>query len=131
MKSNQSKNYEEWLEKAHEDELTARKLLKTSRLYAPICFHFQQMAEKYLKSLLVCLNKPFLKVHDLISLENILIKKFPEIHKMHSNLKLLNRFYIETRYPGSDIDFNLHDAQKADFAATKIKSFVLKIIKSN
>jgi len=25
MKSNQSKNYEEWLEKAHEDELTARK----------------------------------------------------------------------------------------------------------
>ncbi|TSC92071.1 MAG: hypothetical protein CEN92_159 [Candidatus Berkelbacteria bacterium Licking1014_96] len=128
MDKNNPRNYDEWLEKAHEDELAAIDLFKKSHLYAPACFHYQQLAEKYLKALLIYQGKSFLKVHDLISLSDLLCENYPEIKKLDPELKLLNRFYIETRYPGSESDFTLHDAQRADFASIKIKSFVLKII---
>lgn len=127
MKNN---GYNEWLEKAHEDELAAIDLFKKSHLYAPACFHYQQMAEKYLKALLIYRGKSFLKVYDLISLADLLIKDFSEIKELDIELKLLNRYYIETRYPGSDSDFNFQDAQRADTAAAKIKSLVIKIIKA-
>lgn len=124
-------NYQEWLDKAHEDELAASALFKKDHLYAPACFHYQQMAEKYLKALLVFQEKPFLKIHDLLTLADSLIKNFPEIKKLDPELKLLNRFYTKTRYPGNEFDFTVHDAQRADLAAAKIKSFVVKIIKAN
>ena len=124
-------SWNEWLDKAHEDELAAADLFKKSHLYAPACFHYQQMAEKYLKALLIYQGNSFAKVHDLISLADSLLKNFPEIKKFDSELKLLNRYYIETRYPGSESEFTLRDAQKADLAAAKIKTFVLKIITLN
>lgn len=57
MKNNNG--HKEWIEKAHEDELAAADLFKKSHLYAPACFHYQQMAEKYLKALLIYQEKSF------------------------------------------------------------------------
>ncbi len=63
MHGDSAKNYVKWFEKAEEDELSGRAVLKEG---APStgCFLAQQMAEKYMKGLLVFHHKDFLKVHD-------------------------------------------------------------------
>ena len=131
MPDNQEKNYQEWLRKADDDELNARSILK-HRDGTPtvVCFLSQQMAEKYLKGLLIFYNQTFPKIHDLLELETLLLKITPDIkERMHQDLKLLNRYYIETRYPGDYPEFFWHDAEEAFEAAQKIKNFVLEKIK--
>lgn len=117
----------EWLEKAHDDELNARSIL-THRDGTPgaVCFLSQQMAEKFLKSLLVFHQKELPKIHDLIRLENLLIENEPEVKNLHEDLVVLNGYYIETRYPGDYPEFSWNDAEEALAAAEKIKSFVFE-----
>ena len=54
-------NFEEWLKKVEEDEFAGNEILKAERFLAPACFHFQQMAEKLLKALLIFTRKIFQK----------------------------------------------------------------------
>lgn len=117
-----------WLKKAAEDELSARAVLKEG---APStgCFLSQQMAEKFLKGLLVFYGKEFLKVHDLLELETLLLDVDPGVRGLHDDLKLLNRYYVETRYPGDYPEFSLTECKDAYEAALRIKEFVLKKIK--
>ena len=117
-------DYHEWFKKAAEDELSAKAVLKNG---APStgCFLSQQMAEKYLKGLLVFHKKDFPKVHDLLDLETLLLHIVPEIKELHADLKLLNRYYIETRYPGDYPEFTLDECEKAQRAALRIKEFML------
>jgi HEPN domain-containing protein len=129
MPNNQEKSYQEWIKKAKEDELTIKSILKHRDVPPGVaCFHSQQMAEKYLKGLLVFYNKDFPKIHDLIELETLLLEKIPEIKKFHSDFKLLNRYYIETRYPGDYPEFSFKEAIQAFEAARRIKKFVLEKI---
>ncbi len=130
MLDNQRKNYKEWLKKAKEDEFAGKEILDTGRFFAPACFHFQQMAEKFLKGILIFYKKEFPKIHDLLELETLLIDQTPEIEELHSSLKLLNRYYIETRYPGDYPEFTKKEAEIAFKAALEIKKFVLEKIKS-
>ncbi|MBI2591167.1 MAG: HEPN domain-containing protein [Candidatus Brennerbacteria bacterium] len=125
MLNNQENNYKNWFKKAEEDELSINSILKEGGAFSTACFLSQQMAEKYLKGLLVFYNKEFLKVHDLIELETLLIKDNSKIKEFHNDLKLLNRYYIETRYPGDYPEFNFEEAQKSYEAAKRIKEFVL------
>lgn len=117
----------EWLEKAQNDELNANSIL-THKDGTPdaVCFLSQQMAEKLLKSLLVFYQIRFPKVHDLTVLVNLLSLKESEITQFNKDLKILNRYYIETRYPGDYPEFSWNDAQEALTVAEKVKSFVLK-----
>lgn len=56
----------EWFSKADEDFKFAEVNLKEGRNYFPqICFHFQQAAEKYLKSFIIAHELKFSKIHDL------------------------------------------------------------------
>lgn len=129
---NRSKNklvYLEWFEKADEDELLARAGLKEKASPSGICFLSQQMAEKYLKGLIVFHNQKFSKVHDLLELEKILIHFEPDIKNYEENMDLLNRYYIETRYPGDYSEFTLEEAKNALEAAQRIKDFVLEKVK--
>jgi HEPN domain-containing protein len=88
------------------------------------CFLSQQIAEKYLKGLIVFHNKPFPKVHDLIGLESLLIPDETNIRVIHDDLVVLNRYYIETRYPGDYPAFTADEARKAFEAALRVKEFV-------
>ena len=117
--------HEEWIKKAADDELNAKSIL-THRDGAPsgVCFLSQQIAEKYLKALLVFHQKPFLKVHDLLDLETRLLETQPDIKTLHQGLVSLNRYYIETRYPGDYPDFSWQDADEAFESALKVKMFV-------
>ena len=51
---------QEWLQKADEDLGFAASIVEDSPFYAQICFHFQQAAEKYLKTIIAittrCVN---------------------------------------------------------------------------
>lgn len=130
MKNNLSQYVQEWFDKAGDDELSIRALIDYEN-GAPgtVCFLSQQMAEKYLKGLMAYKGEPFKKVHDLVELSSVVFKG---LDKGDSELleaaSYLNRFYIETRYPGDYPDFNWDEARKSFSAAEEIKKKVLSIV---
>ena len=130
MLTEQEKDYQEWFKKAEEDLISNQAVLKEGSP-STACFLSQQIAEKYLKGLLIYFNKDFPKIHDLIELETRLadVNVGLEINSIHKDLKFLNRYYIETRYPGEYPEFTLQEAQMAFEAAKRIKEFVLKKVK--
>lgn len=122
--------YQKWLEKAEEDEFAGKEILEGRRFPAPACFHFQQMVEKLLKALLIFYGKDFPKIHDLIVLSSLLKPIIKDIQDYKEDLKFLDRYYIETRYPGDYPEFSLQEAKEALEAAERIKEFILNKIKS-
>jgi len=131
MRDNKGILYQEWFKKAEEDELSIRALLdEGGGAPSTICFLAQQMAEKYLKGLLVFYVQTFRKIHDLLDLETLLQSADPDIVDIHAELILLNRYYIETRYPGDYPEFSQKDAREAYQAALRIKEFVIEKIHS-
>jgi len=129
MLNNTEKHYLDWFNKADEDELNTVSILKhRDGTPSVVCFLSQQMAEKYLKGLLVYHEKDFPKIHDLIKIEELLLEFEPEIKEYKDELDLLNRYYIETRYPGDYPEFTWQEGEQAYEAAKKIKEFVLSKI---
>ncbi|WP_232822495.1 HEPN domain-containing protein [Thermus sediminis] len=64
-----------------------------------LCFDAHQAAEKALKALLVALNTPFPKTHDLARLLDLLRPKLPVPPELE-DLPRLNPFAVMDRYPG-------------------------------
>lgn len=127
MTNIQNPLHTEWFEKAEDDELSIRAILKEGAS-STACFLAQQMAEKHLKGLLVFFGDAFPKVHDLLELETRLMKSSPLITHLHVDLQKLNRFYIEARYPGDYPEFTRTEAIEAFEAALRIKNAVMEII---
>jgi hypothetical protein len=48
----------------------------------------------------------------------------PDVRSIHNDLLLLNRYYIETRYPGDYPAFSMDEAHAAFDAALRVKDFV-------
>lgn len=131
MLNSTEKNYLEWLKKAHDDELSSQGILEDQHgAPSTVCFLCQQMAEKFLKCILVFHKQGFPKIHDLLALETQVIKVDSEVKRIHSELVLLNRYYVETRYPGEFPEFSWQDAKEAFAAASRIKKFVLNKVSS-
>ena len=127
MPNNMEENYISWFHKADEDDLSAKALLDGKNgSPSTVCFLSQQVAEKYLKGLLVFYDREFLKTHDLIELEELLLLVSPQVKEFEKELDFLNRFYLETRYPGDYPEFTWEEAQKAYQGAARIKVFVLR-----
>ena len=125
-------NIDKWIEKANEDELTCQSFLK-HRDAPPgaCCFWAQQMAEKYLKTLLIFYSQGFPKIHDLKRLATLLEPYVQNIFDLEEEYNILNKFYATTRYPGDFPEgFSWQDAEMAFNAAVSIKEFVLAKIKS-
>jgi len=123
---------ERWVKKAQEDELNLQSILK-HRDGTPgvACFLSQQMAEKYLKGLLIFFDLELVRAHDLIKLSSLLEASAPQITEIVNEAALLNEYYIKTRYVGDYPEFSWQDAEKACAAAEKIKDFFLKNVKIN
>lgn len=130
MKNNKQKFAQEWLKKANEDEKAGKIILKEGGLYGLASFHFQQMAEKYLKGYLILKGKRFRKIHDLTEI----LKECREMDKsfkdLTENCEFLNPFYIASRYPG-DIPEGIskNESEEAYKKARGIKEFVFKKVK--
>ena len=121
----------EWLEKADEDFEFAASVIEESEFYAQICFHFHQAAEKYLKSYIIARDLEFKKIHDLPVLLNLCSTKEPSLQALLDDCKILNRFYIDTRYPVHwPSNYTKREALKAKTAAEHIRDGVKTALQS-
>lgn len=127
--TNEKIQFAEWVKYAEEDLKMAELALKEKGPPNQICFHAQQVAEKYLKGFLVYSKQKFEKVHQLQYLLQLCAKTDVSFEELREDVLYLTRFYIETRYPGDFQEFTLDEAQKAYNAALQVKNFVLKLTK--
>jgi len=116
----------EWLTKADEDFEFARINLEEAKPFlAQICFHFQQAAEKYLKSYIIAHELEFLKIHDLPLLLKICLWKDPSFEQLREDCEFLTTFYVDTRYPVHwPTQFSHQETQKALKASARIQDMV-------
>lgn len=119
----------DWLARAAEDIQMAEILLKEGGFPNGICFHSQQAGEKYFKAYLAFQEKNVRKIHDLGALLTFCREIDESFDELKSEADFLDRFYIETRYPGDIPSFSLDEAKKALEFAICIKKFVLQKIK--
>ncbi len=114
-----------WLDKADEDSEYAKTSLEEGiEFYSPICFHFHQAAEKYLKAYIVAKELDFKKVHDLKELLRICESNDSEFGQLSDLVSELNPYYIETRYPEFIGSIDKFQAEEAGRIVDKIATFV-------
>ena len=94
-----SKRYYDWLFHAYQDLLAARMLIEDRRLFNPTVFHCQQAIEKSLKAFLLYKHRKLFDGHNLTWLCKQAALTDQSFTKWIGKSTLLNRFYIETRYP--------------------------------
>ncbi|MDA3806696.1 MAG: HEPN domain-containing protein [Thiomicrorhabdus sp.] len=90
----------DWLKSARSDLLTMEALLGRAELTAVVAFHAQQCVEKVLKAIIEEHELSGIKSHDLITLNGIVLKVW-DIGMDEDTLALLNKLYIDSRYPGA------------------------------
>jgi HEPN domain-containing protein len=87
---------ERWLTFARED-IRMAELAMAEGLYNQVCFHCQQCAEKAVKGLLAHQQQVPPRTHQLGDLLGLLEPN--PLTSIASEVQLLDRFYIPTRYP--------------------------------
>jgi HEPN domain-containing protein len=99
----------EWVEKAEGDFFSAQRELRARKSpnYDSACFHAQQCLEKYLKARLQEADIPFGKTHGLIILLNLVLPVEPLWDPLRQQLRALDAFAVEFRYPGQSADKEL------------------------
>lgn len=103
-----------WVEKA-ENDLKSSEHILTLGEDGPtdiVCFHAQQMVEKYLKALLVFEGIDFPKTHDIGGLTPLLPETMrPELSVEEQ--RMLTAYATVTRYPGDDEPITFAEARAA------------------
>jgi HEPN domain-containing protein len=107
----------DWFAKAEEDLSVAVGLIRRRRIPADaVCFHCQQVAEKYLKGLLQENRIRFGKTHDLVELCELAKPVAPTLSLLQNDFESLSDYAVNFRYPGFDAT---PAAAKAAVAAAK------------
>ena len=120
--------FSEWQQYADDDEKLIQVALEGQGPANPICFHAQQIAEKYLKGFLAYHRQPPIKSHNLQQLLNACKSLDPMFATLDEPVVQLSVYYIETRYPGDLPEFTLEEAKNAYATALQVKEFVLNKI---
>ncbi|MCP4268625.1 MAG: HEPN domain-containing protein [Candidatus Brocadiaceae bacterium] len=92
-----------WLESAKSDLDTIEEILSNDRLTHVVAFHPQQCIEKCFKAISEEFELTLTKTHELITLKNTSSSVYSDDID-EDILSLLNKLYIDSRYPG---DFGL------------------------
>ena len=113
----------EWVEKAEGDFSTAKRELRVRKApnFDAVCFHAQQMAEKYLKAVLQDHANPIPKTHSLADLMAVCMKIDPAYQIVQSDLNIMEGYAVQFRYPGQLADKS--EAQAALKAAKIVRTF--------
>ena len=113
----------EWIQKAEEDFAAALKLIGAKgRFYNVVCFHCQQSVEKYIKAIMQFNEKHIKKTHSLAFLADQVKECLPRIELFSEDLKWLDVFAVQIRYPGEKAGKN--DAVKAVNISKSIRGIV-------
>jgi HEPN domain-containing protein len=93
----------EWVAKAEEDFVVAAALSRPRKkpVWASVCFHAQQWAEKYLKARWNEASIQFPRTHDLEQLLNQVVALEPFWAAFRPALKRLSNAAVLPRYPGT------------------------------
>lgn len=122
---------DEWIVLADDDLAFAKAALEDKlEYYLQICFYIHQATEKILKAYILANELGFEKIHDLNKLLQICIQKDEEFSEFVEAAKLLNPFYIGTRYPDVVIKVNKSQAENALNLAEQISNFVKEKIEA-
>ena len=114
-----------WLLKGDEDLRSAIRLANFEDADLDVvCYHAQQAAEKYLKSLLVYHQEPFKKSHAIDYLLDVLEVRIPNVRTELSDVVDLTDYAVETRYPDEPVGVSGEDAAEAIELARKARSYV-------
>jgi len=121
----------EWMSKAENDLKTAAHTLKLGADCPTdtVCFHAQQCVEKYVKALLVVLEIPFPKTHDI----GVLIGLMPKHATLSLTVEQQRRFteYATVmRYPGPYEVIALSEAKEAVKLARRSRREVRKLLEN-
>jgi HEPN domain-containing protein len=128
-KSSTVQPHERWLARA-EDDLSFAQLGLREKYYSQVCFLSQQVVEKAFKAFLLAKGRTYPRLHKVIELANLCFELRSELDPLKIDLKLLDEFYIPTRYPDAvpgGLPTGLPefaDAQAALAAASKILELV-------
>jgi HEPN domain-containing protein len=104
--SHDSKKYFDWLDKAKDDLKAAELLFSSDETLDIAAFHCQQCIEKALKGYLLYVTHINVDGHNLTYLCRQAIRLDTHFTQWLEDSTVLNRFYIETRYP-ADIPLEL------------------------
>lgn len=121
-----SVNYaKEWIEKADQDYQTILILSRQRKeiLSEVICYHAQQCAEKYLKGVWAKHDIKIPKTHNLIFLQERLLKDYPDLELIKDILRDLNKYAVELRYPGETV--TKQEAKRAMKQVKEVRKFLL------
>jgi HEPN domain-containing protein len=129
MRPEQIQLARQWVAKTEEDFLNAQYTLTLGERCptSTVCFHAQQCAEKYLKALLTWRGMEFPKTHDLVLLFNRLGPGCG-LDLRVEDLQPLNRYSVETRYPGDWDSINLQEASRAVEKVRHIREAVRRVL---
>ena len=97
-----SRHYFEWMEYASEDLDAAQQLLAGGTCFNLAGFHCQQTIEKSLKAYLLFMSGQTLDGHNLSWLVRQACKYDSKFNRFIGETALLNRYYIECRYPSDN-----------------------------
>jgi len=114
-----------WVSKGDEDLRSAIRLESFEDADLDVvCYHAQQDAEKYLKSLLVYYQEPFKKAHAIDYLLDLLEVRIKDIRSELSDIADLTDYAVETRYPDEPIGLSREDSEEAIQLARKARRYV-------
>ena len=128
--STDSKRYFDWLYFACGDLMAAEMLVKDKRLYSAAAFHCQQCIEKALKAYLLFKNRKLFDGHNLTWLCKQAALTDSGFAVWIEKSTLLNRYYIETRYP-ADILLEINGTEIASIieSASDMLNFICGQVK--
>ena len=119
-----------WIEKGDHDLLAGELILKGGKQtpFDTACFHAQQSVEKYLKALLTSMKVEFPYTHDIrVLVQRVRSRITQDIDE--ASLIALNRYAIQTRYPGDPEPIDRPEAMKAMATARKLRKIVRAALK--
>lgn len=134
-RESQRKEAIRWFEQA-KDDLSSAKILSGNKKFAQSCFYCQQAAEKALKSLWFMFGfDPW--GHSILRLmqdyEDELIRM--ELNTFIDHARILDRYYIPTRYPNGLPDlipfeaYGFRDAQEAIVLTNEVIETITNLLK--
>jgi HEPN domain-containing protein len=118
-----------WIEKAHGDLESARKLASApDPILETAFFHCQQAAEKAVKGYLAYRDRPLEKTHDVERLVSLAMACEPGFAAWQTAAETLTPYATAYRYPRDVVEPDAELYQEAEQAATGLFGFVCSLL---